>query len=338
MKRKTTKGQFLLILFGAFLLTCCFFGASYALNNSVSPTSEFNYFATDDLELSYVDSGKGESDVLSLVEPSFKTEEEARKEEGYRFSVSNLSHSEKKYRLRLIEDYGILAEEDCLYKELPFTDIYVQFDNQPPTRLVDLESHGYLLYESSDTILPGNSEIHELRIWVKEGSPLSDNTKHYHGKILLEEVTDSYPSYKKGDLLTIGHSSYVVLEDSDVNNGFLRLMPTASFTYEGLPCDGTNCFMATEENLFEILENQQIQLENAIGEIFDFSVFHQRLLTVEEWSKYQGDPLLASILSNRYWKYDASLGQSVSLDSSSGEVRSVILLYKGLLKDPENQE
>lgn len=338
MERKTTKGQFLFILFGSFVLTCFFFGASYALNNRVEPNAEFNYFETENLELSYVDYGKGDGDVLSLINPSLKTEQEARKEEGYRFSVSNISNTEKKYRLRLIEDYGIVTEEDCLYKEISPSNIYFQFDNQAPKRLIDIEKNGYLLYESQETILPGNSEIHELRIWAGEKSPEFVKQEHYHGKVLLEEVKNPYPVYKQGQKLTIGQMTYIVMEDSDETNGFIELMPTKSYTYEGNPCEGSTCILAEEEKIRELLENNQIQIENALGQVFDFSVFHERVLTKEEWEKYLENPLLTEAVQGNYWLYDEAKGYQVANTSSlSGEVRGMILLYKELLKDKESK-
>lgn len=338
MERKTTQGQYLFILLGAFVLTCCFFGASYALNNRVEPNAEFNYFETENLELSYADYGKGDGDILSLINPSLKTEQEARKEAGYRFSVSNISNTEKKYRLRLIEDYGIVTEEDCLYKEISPSNIYFQFDNQAPKRLIDIENNGYLLYESQETILPGNTEIHELRIWAGEKSPELVKQEHYHGKVLLEEVKDNYPAYSQGQKLTIGQMTYMVIEDSDETNGFIKLMPTKSYTYEGNPCEGSTCLMVEEEKIKELLENNQIQLENALGQVFDFSVFHERVLTKEEWETYSSNSLLTEAFQGDYWLYDETDGYQVAnLTSSLGEVRGVILLYKELLKDKESK-
>lgn len=340
---KHTKQEFLIIMAGALLLTCCFFGSSYALNNSLLPTAEFNYFGTSNLELSYVDRGTGNGDFLSLVNATRISDAEARNQDGYRFSITNISGGAYKYRLRLLEDAAMINEDGCIDRQLYANYIRFQFDNQEPKSLSQIENNGYVLYESTENILPGNSEIHELRIWLKEDTP-SVVKEHYHGKIVLEEIEEVYPSYQQGQEVIIGEDSFLVLENSDSNNAYLKLLINSSFSYTKVKCQtGQSCPFKSTQELSDLMDTYREKMEEDLGKIFDVTVLRLRLLDMNEYQMFLSiipslgsEPFLLYSLNNGRYEV-TNLSTGLDLSDVNSRVQPVILLHKALLEKEEEE-
>ena len=344
MIKKHTNRELLIILCGALLLTVSFFSSSYALNNAVSPTAEFNYFGTDNLELSYVDHGMGNGDVLSLVGESPSSDVEGFSKTGYRFSVTNISNGSYKYRIRLIEDAAMVNEDDCLNRQLYSNYIRFQFDNFPPKSLKEVESNGYVLYESSEKILPGNSEIHELRVWLGENTPM-DIGEHYHGKIVLEEVENDYQSYLEGQEIQIGDKGYIVLENSDSSNAYVKLLLNSSFPTLKVKCQTLeNCLLDSRKELSSTMDQYREDLQEDLKQIFDLTVLRVRLLDVNEYKEYiskisslREEPLMLYSLEEGRPKV-TNINLENRLDSIQSRIQPVLLIHKHLLEQEENEE
>lgn len=341
MIKKHTKGQFLFIIMGAFFLTCCFFGSSYALNNKVSETEEYNYFGTEDLELSYVDYGTGNGDMLSLTNKKPTTDTKAIKENGYRFSITNISTKEKKYRIMLVEDISMIEEDECEEKQLYFGHVRFQFDNNKPKYLKELENTGYVLYESEETILPGNSEIHELKLWFDENTPKNALSKHYHGRIVLEDITaeKEYKTYTKGEILQLSESKYLILENSESNTNYLKLLPLEVLSYKGMQCSNEDCYLATKDMISEVHENFRIQIQSQIGKNVDLTTVRIRNLEKSELVNYSLELSQYFSSEKNYWIYDSDTASLLSNLGTSNEesnyIRPVIILDKRLLEEQE---
>lgn len=344
MKQKHTNRELTIILCGALLLTVSFFSSSYALNNTVSPTAEFNYFSTDNLELSYVDHGMGNGDVLSLVESHPSTDAEGSSKAGYRFSVTNISNGSYKYRIRLVEDAAMVDEDDCLNRQLYSDYIRFQFDNFPSKSLKEVESNGYVLYESSETILPGNSEIHELRIWLGENTPI-DIEEHYHGKIVLEEVVNDYQAYLEGQEIRIGEKGYIVLENSDSRNAYVKLLLNSSFPTLNVKCkELENCLLVPRKGLASIMDQYRGDLQEDLGQIFDLNVVRVRLLDMNEYKEYiskipslREEPLLLYSLEEGRPKV-TNINLESNLASTQSRIQPVVFIHKHLLETDEEEE
>ncbi len=342
MRRKHTKQEFIIIMIGALFLTCCFFSSSYALNNFTSKSAEYNYFGTSNLELSYVDRGNGNGDVLSLVGASPKKDQEALLQEGYRFSVTNISNGSYRYRVRLVEDVAMIEEDGCIDKQLYASYVRFQFDNFPPRSLKEIEDTGYVLYDSTEKILPGNSEIHELRIWLSEDIPKGVSS-HYHGKIVLEELSkDPYVSYQQGEELMIGENSYLVLEDSSSQNAYLKLLLNSSFSYLSVDCQNKeSCVLDSKEELNQIFSQYRVEVKEQLDKDVDLNVLRIRLLDHEEYNHYLSEipdlrvePLLFYSLSRGREEVTNVDGQMGDLKIDS-RVQPVIILHKGLFNQKE---
>lgn len=344
MKKNHMNRQSVFVLGAAFFLTVSFFASSYSLNNPNKHTEEYNFFNTENLEFSYVDHGFGNGDILSLVKESPKSDSLALQEDGYRFSVTNISNTTHRYRIRLVEDIAVIDEDSCSSKLLYPNYIKYQFDSNAPQTLVSIENNGYVLYESEESILPGNSEIHELRIWLDENTP-KDLEDHYHGRIVLEEIDNQkYESYSRGQMIVLGEKQkYLVLEDSDSKNAYLKLYPMAPLTYVGLECDEEKCFEASFDSISEVLDNYRVQIQYLLGKDISLNTLRIRLLEQEEYLKYLEMPEFLLQNQNNRFLYDLKDGKLNIYNSFMEKVKNkdsalfqpLVILHKDLLKNEE---
>ena len=166
-------------------------GGSYAWFNSQAMNDEYNAFKEDDFEISYVANENGYGDILSLVDKVPISDSEGIQLEPYRFSVMNLGNKEKNFKLKIDLDQSIIEEDGCINNLLSTSYIKYKIDNQSPKILKATESKDYEIYTSSETIMPGSSEIHELRIWIDENSPEVVKNKHFHAKVNVESYDKS---------------------------------------------------------------------------------------------------------------------------------------------------
>ena len=246
------------VLVVAFVIT--FIGGSYALFNSQNMDSEYNAFKEEDFEVSYVADDSGYGDILSLVNESPISDADGVKLEPYRFNITNLGDREKNFKLKIDLDYSIIEEDGCINSMLSPSYIKYKFDNQKPQILGDLAQKDYEIYVSSETIMPGSSEIHELRIWIDENSPEVVKNKHFHATVTVESVDKSqvYKEYALGQEVTLlNGDKYYVLENSTSNDSKVKLI--SAYNVNTLGKQYTKCVItdfikqkvsSSEQNLY----------------------------------------------------------------------------------------
>lgn len=202
-------------------------GGSYAWFNSQSMNNEYNAFKEEEFELSYVSDDTGYGDILSLVGQKPMSDIEGSKLKPYRFNITNLGDSEKNFKLKIKFDESIIEEDGCINNLLSTSYIKYKIDNQKPQILGMLAQKDYEIYLSTETIMPGSSEIHELRIWIDENSPKASENQHFHATVNVETYDKSatYDVYKLGQEVTLlDGSKYYVLEDSDETSSKVKLI------------------------------------------------------------------------------------------------------------------
>lgn len=203
------------------------FGGSYAWFNSQIMKDEYNVFKEEDFELSYVANDSGYGDILSLVGQKPMSDSDANNLKPYRFNVTNVGSKEKYFKLKIDLDQSIIEEDGCVKNLLATSYIKFKIDNQQPQVLGNFAAKDYQIYLSPESIMPGSSEIHELRIWVDENAPQSIKNKHFHATVAVEsvDVDKTYATYTVGQAVTLlNGDKYHVLESSDSNNSKVKLI------------------------------------------------------------------------------------------------------------------
>ena len=181
------------------------FGGSYAWFNSQIMKDEYNVFKEEDFELSYVANDSGYGDILSLVGQEPMSDSDANNLKPYRFNVTNVGSKEKYFKLKIDLDQSIIEEDGCVKNLLATSYIKFKIDNQQPQVLGNFAAKDYQIYLSPESIMPGSSEIHELRIWVDENAPQSIKNKHFHATVAVEsvDVDKTYATYTVGQSVTL---------------------------------------------------------------------------------------------------------------------------------------
>lgn len=237
-KNKLFKHQLLITVISVFAVVITMIGGSYAIFSSTSKSDEYNVLKVGDLEISYLDTGDGYGDILSLNGAYPTSDSVGSSIEPYRFSVTNTGTITADFKIKILYDEAIIEEDGCGSKLLPQKYVKYKFDNDNPLLLGDKEDNGYVVYEGSN-LLPGSSEIHEIRLWISETASNDSLGKHFHGKVVIEStqsgIVDSVKiEYNVGTSVTLKDGSkWHVLEKSDVNSTVVTLLSDYNLTNEG---------------------------------------------------------------------------------------------------------
>ena len=118
-KVKLFKHQAMITAITVFALVISMIGGSYAIFSSTSKSDEYNVLKVGKLEISYVDTGDGYSDVLSLNGTYPISDEEGIKSEPYRFSITNTGTITADFKIKILYDEAIIEEDNCSNNLLP---------------------------------------------------------------------------------------------------------------------------------------------------------------------------------------------------------------------------
>lgn len=262
-KTKLFKHQVLITAISVFAIVISMIGGSYAIFSSTSKADEYNVLKVGKLEISYVDTGDGYGDVLSLNGAYPISDSEGIAGSPYRFNITNTGTITADFKIKILYDESIIEEDGCENNLLLQKYVKYQFDNGEPTLLSSKEGEDYSVYKA-DNLLPGSSEIHEIRIWIDESATNEVLGKHFHGKVVVESTQSgvdesSVNEYKVGQSVTLKDSSkWHVLENSSANSNTVTLLSDYN-----LNTDGTyNTTCSKEANNTTICNPQVFDTEN----------------------------------------------------------------------------
>lgn len=232
------KHQLLITAISVFALVISMIGGSYAIFSSTSKANEYNVLKVGQLEISYVDTGNGYGDILSLNGAYPISDAQGSTSIPYRFNITNTGTITADFKIKILYDESIIEEDGCKNNLLPQKYVKYKFDNDDPILLGSKENIDYLVYEANN-LLPGSSEIHEIRIWIDEHATNEILGKHFHGKVVIEStqsgVDESIKSeYRVGQKITLKDGSeWHVLEDSNNQNSHVTLLSDYNLNEDG---------------------------------------------------------------------------------------------------------
>lgn len=236
--KKIFKHQLMITASIALTAVVTMLGGSYALFSSTSKADEYNVLKVGELEISYVDTGEGYGDILSLNGAYPMSDSDGEKQSAYRFNITNTGTITADFKIKILYDESIIEEDDCSENLLNQSYIKYKFDNATPVLLSSKQDSNYVIYEANN-LLPGSSEIHEIRIWIDENSPNAVLGKHFHGKVVIEStqagIDDSLKkAYAIGEKVTLKDgSSWHVLEKSTNTNTMVTLLSDYNLNSDG---------------------------------------------------------------------------------------------------------
>ena len=265
------KGQIVITGIAVCAVVLSMIGGSYALFSSSTTVGEYNVLTAGNLEISYVEGSDGLGDILSLngayPQDDPKSLNDLTDMQAYRFSITNTGDIPLDYRIKIEYDESIIEEDGCgpidgdNNKLLDFQYIKYNFDktlnnNVPVSGLLSATTD-HIVYDSVQAnqpgLQPGSSQIHEIRLWIKNDAPNSILGKHFHGKVVIESVQSGVDmrlteEYKTGAQVTLKNDqTYHVIEDAASTSATVKLLAdtnvtTKEFDTENLRLDTNNTF------------------------------------------------------------------------------------------------
>ena len=226
-EKKLFKHQSAITIIAIIITVTVAIGSSYLLFNRQDKNKEYNAFKEENFEISYVDNGKGNGDVLSLVNAVPMSDDDGANQQPYRFNVTNTGKEKAKFVIKLSSDYALIDEDDCETRQLSTYYVKYKIDNEEAKILSTVETNDYEIYISNNELMPGSSEIHELRIWLVENCPESVRSEHFHGRLEIEQVTEEKPwqEFQVGQAVTLPNGDkYHVIEASDSTMSKVKLL------------------------------------------------------------------------------------------------------------------
>lgn len=237
-KLKLFKHQALITSITVLVLVIGMIGGSYAIFSSTSKADEYNVLKVGQLEISYVDTGIGYGDILSLNGAYPVSDIVGVENSPYRFSITNTGTITADFKIKILYDEAIIDEDGCENNLLPQEFVKYKFDNGEPALLSSKEDSNYVVYQANN-LLPGSSEIHEIRVWIDEGATNQVLGKHFHGKVVVEStqsgIDDSLmKSYNVGQSVELKDGSkWHVLENSNINATNVLLLSDYNLNNDG---------------------------------------------------------------------------------------------------------
>ena len=237
-KVKLFKHQVLITAISVFAVVISMFGGSYAIFSSTSKADEYNVLKVGNLEISYVDTGDGYGDILSLNSAYPTSDQIGASSNPYRFNIVNTGTIAADFKIKILYDESIIEEDGCENNLLPQKFVKYKFDSEEPVLLSSKESNGYVIYEAKN-LVPGSSEIHEIRIWIDENATNEILGKHFHGKVVIESVQTGIDAslakvYELGESVTLKDGSkWHVLEKSSETDTKVVLLSDYNLNSDG---------------------------------------------------------------------------------------------------------
>ena len=112
-RKKLYKHQVLVTAIFVFSVVVSMIGGSYAIFSSTSKADEYNVLKVGQLEISYVDTGDGYSDVLSLNGAYPISDDVGSTSTPYRFSITNTGSITADFKIKILYDDSIINEDGC---------------------------------------------------------------------------------------------------------------------------------------------------------------------------------------------------------------------------------
>ena len=256
------KNQILITAIAVFVVVLSMIGGSYAFFTSSSSAGEYNVLQAGKLEISYVEGEDGYGDILSLNGAYPVSDAAGLQNDSYRFSITNTGNVAVDYRVRIENDDAIIAEDGCENNLLDFNYIKYTFDytqaNPVTPKLLGTQDD-YIIYDSQAAnqpgLQPGDSRIHEIKVWITEDAPNSVLGKHFHGKVVIETIQNGVngrltKTYNVGDSVTlVDNSTWHVLKKSTSTNTSITLIKDTNITTQAFDTTGSNSYMSNDSTV-----------------------------------------------------------------------------------------
>lgn len=228
---KLVKREMYVTMLSIVAVTVIILGSTYAVFSSVNKSADYNVINVGTLEVSYEDTGDGLGDVIRLNNAFPVSDTEGMSSTGYKFKITNIGSLVTKYTVKVALDQAMVDADDCETNLLNFNTLRYSLNNGSATDLSSsVDSQGNYVIDVGQ-LTSGESRKFDLKMWIKSTAGNEVLGKHFHGKIVVEMITN--------DVQSTPIECFVTSENSDgtLNIDYYQCGPTI---YSGHIIDGTS--------------------------------------------------------------------------------------------------
>ena len=199
------EGMFLAIAVIAIMVVTL--GSAFAIFTSMQRAERHNIIRAGVLEIAFEDTEEGMGNIINLNGAFPISDQEGLLLEPYTFRVTNTGSLTARYQIRLLDDEEMIREAEAWNNILPRENIKVSIDGSLPMLLSELETSGFMIYES---LLPsGQSSVHSIRMWIDGDSGNEVLGTQFHGLIRIDgESFDGNMLVSREGPSESGHNDY----------------------------------------------------------------------------------------------------------------------------------
>lgn len=177
---KEQESKFTAILVTVILISLLL--AFYSIFSSVQNTTSQYVLKSNNLTITYKQRDDNMGDIINFVNSESLTDSDGMKSDDYRVFITNTSDRSVIYNIEIVDDLDMISHDDCGNKKIDRKYIRYSINDGEALSLTD----DNIIHTA---ILKANSKIeYSLRFWV-DGNFQNASKAHYHGKIVVSELT-----------------------------------------------------------------------------------------------------------------------------------------------------
>lgn len=180
--KKSFTREIRLLIFSIFLMVVMTMAGTYSIFNSTEKEEEYNTITVGTLKVDYLKDNTN----LTLNGTNPISDEDGLKLKPYTFKITNFGSFNASYKIRIVDDQDMINEDKCQNKLLPKSFIKISINEEEPVLLENLKNIDYTV--ATGTLNPKGTIDYEIRMWIDEGKTKKDLTKHFHTKVVVDDV------------------------------------------------------------------------------------------------------------------------------------------------------
>jgi len=184
---KFLKREMVITALSIMVVTIATIGGSYAVFSNIAKAKDYNVVKAGTLQIAYDDTSSGLGNIINLNGAYPEPDSKGQEREPYKFKITNIGSLKALYKVKIIDDAGMIEEDGCTDKLLDKAQIKYSINGQEG-KILDEVKEEYIVVEGS--LGAGESVVYEIRMWINENAGNEVLGKHYHGKIVVEGVQD----------------------------------------------------------------------------------------------------------------------------------------------------
>ncbi len=259
-----------LTIVSIFIVTIVMISSAFAIFSSIQKSEKYNTLTIGTLKVDFTDTDEDMGNIINLNGAYPESDTEGLKEEPYSFKITNSGTLDARYKIKILDDTDMIAEDGCQENLLAKDKIRLSINGEEPFTLSDTMASEYEV--STGVLKASESANYNIRIWIDEQAGNKVLGSHYHGKIVVESVNSKAKNTNKNIV-----AAYTYNDTTCITGGETTCVETTCYEDSSANSCGSGTIIKyavndTEDKIFYVLhddgENMTLQQrENTLRNI-----------------------------------------------------------------------